>query len=107
MFLHDDVAALLLNVSFMSCNLIPLHGLLGLQSNVTASAVADVVRGNQNRPTADVREVDRSAAREPQALLVLVVVVVVSVVAAAAVEDQTLRVCDHSTEPSSLCHSFA
>ena len=73
----------------------------------STSAVADVVRGNQNRPTADVREVDRSAAREPQALLVLVVVVVVSVVAAAAVEDQTLRVCDHSTEPSSLCHSFA
>ena len=73
----------------------------------STSAVADVVRGNQNRPTADVREVDRSAAREPQALLVLVVVVVVSVVAAAAVEDQTLRVCDHSIEPSSLCHSFA
>lgn len=42
MFLHDDVAALFMYVSLMSSNLIPLHGLLGLQSKVTASAVADV-----------------------------------------------------------------
>lgn len=26
----------------MSCNLMPLHGLLGLQSKITASGVADV-----------------------------------------------------------------
>lgn len=42
MFLHEDVAALFIYVSFMSCNVIPVHGLLGLQSNVTASGVADV-----------------------------------------------------------------
>ncbi|KAK0608450.1 hypothetical protein LWI29_030725 [Acer saccharum] len=42
MFLHEEVAALFMKVSLMSCNLIPLHGLLGLQSNVTASGVADV-----------------------------------------------------------------
>ena len=71
----------------------------------STSAVADVVRGTRNRLTADVREGDHSAACEPEALLV--VVVEVSVVAAVAVEDQTLRVCGHSTEPSSLCHNFA
>lgn len=71
----------------------------------SSSAVADVVPGSRNRLIADVREGDRSAACELGALLV--VVVVVAVLAAAAVEDQTLRVCDHSIEPSSLCHSFA
>lgn len=46
MFLHDDVAVtlLLLCLKFISTNLIPLHGLLGLQSNVTASVVAEVPR---------------------------------------------------------------
>lgn len=46
MFLHDDVAVMLvlLCLKFISSNLIPLHGLLGLQSNVIASAVAEVPR---------------------------------------------------------------
>lgn len=42
MFLHDAVAALFMYVSLMSSNLIPLHGVVGLQSNVTPSGVADV-----------------------------------------------------------------
>ena len=89
------------------CSAPEVEAAVAMSYPCSTSAVADVVGENRNRQTADVREVDRSAACEPQALLVLVFVVVMSVVAAAAVEDQTLRVCGHSTEPSSLCHSFA
>lgn len=42
MFLHDDVAALFLYVSFMSSNRMSLHGWLELQSNIIPSDVADV-----------------------------------------------------------------
>lgn len=41
MLLQEEEAGLFLKVSLMSCSLIPRHGLLVLQSNVTASAVAD------------------------------------------------------------------
>ena len=64
-------------------------------------AAADVVSGSRNLPTADGRESDRLAACEPEPLLVVVVSAVV------AAEDRISRVCGHSTEPSSLCRSFA
>lgn len=79
---------------------------VAISSPCSSSAVADVVPGSQNRPTAGVREGGRSAACEAEALLV-VVVVVGAVVPVVAVEDRTLRVCGHSIEPSLLCHSFA
>lgn len=40
-FLQNDSASFFLYVSFMSCKLIPLQGYLGLQSNFTATLVAD------------------------------------------------------------------
>ena len=39
---HKDLGNLFLYVSFTSFNFIPLHGLVGLQSNFTAISLADV-----------------------------------------------------------------
>lgn len=87
------------------CSALEVEAVAAISCPCSTSAVADVVPGSRNRPTADVREGDRWAASEPEALLV--VVMVVPVVAAVAVEDQIWHVCGRSTEPSSLCHSFA
>lgn len=44
MLLHEEVVALFMYIRLMSCSRIPVQGLLLLQSNVTASLVADVPR---------------------------------------------------------------